>query len=61
MRCEIAIPDFDLNPGTYILVMCIHDGKSYLYRNIVKRFIVTSGDRFSWGVKDFAYTYDVKR
>jgi ABC-type polysaccharide/polyol phosphate transport system ATPase subunit len=59
--CEIAIPDFDLNPGTYVLVMCIHDGKSYLYRNIVKRFVVTRGDRFSWGVKDFRYLYEVKR
>jgi hypothetical protein len=60
VSCKVTIPDFDLNPGTYVLVMCIHDGKSYLYRDIVKRFVVTRGERFSWGVKDFTYEYQVE-
>lgn len=59
VSCEIRIPDFDLNPGRYVLVMCIHDGKSYLHRDIAKHIVVTGGEKFTWGIKDFDYAYIV--
>ena len=59
VECEIHIPDFDLNPGKYAVVMCIHDGKSYLYRNIVRYVVIKGGEKHTWGVKDFQYEYRV--
>jgi ABC-type polysaccharide/polyol phosphate transport system ATPase subunit len=59
VRCSVKIPDFNLAPGTYVLVMPIHEGKSYLYRDIVKKFVVTGRDQMSWGLTDFQYEYEV--
>ena len=55
--CSVTIPDFNLAPGEYCLLMPIHEGKSYLYRNVVKRFAVTSNGRLAWHLFDFAYEY----
>ena len=59
VRCSVRIPDFNLAPGTYVLVMPIHEGKSYLYRDIVKKFVVRGGGEMSWGLTDFQYEYHV--
>lgn len=59
VRCSITIEDMALAPGNYVLVMPIHEGKSYLYRDIVKEFVVKGGERLSWGVLDFKYSYRV--
>ncbi len=59
VQCRVTIPDFNLNPGKYILLMPIHEGHSYLYRNVVKEFVVTGSDRITWGLMDFNYQYEV--
>lgn len=59
LRCEVEIPDFDFNPGAYVLVIAVHEGKSYLYRNVAKEFAVIGGDAFTWGLRDFRYHYRV--
>lgn len=57
LECRIVIPDFDFNPGTYVLVIAIHEGKSYLYRNVVAEFVSVGRDKFTWGIRDFRYRY----
>lgn len=59
VRCAVRIPDLNLSPGEYVLVMPIHEGKSYLYRDVVKRFFVRSAGRLAWAVLDFRYEYKV--
>ncbi|HOR27844.1 MAG TPA: ABC transporter ATP-binding protein [Candidatus Sumerlaeota bacterium] len=59
IECEVEIEDFCLVPGTYVLMMPIHEGQSYLYRNVVKEFVVRSNGRLSWAVLDFPYRYRV--
>ncbi len=61
IKCSVTIEDMVLAPGNYVLVMPIHEGKSYLYRDIVKEFVVKAGDRLSWGVLDLKYSYQVER
>lgn len=56
---EVTIPDFDFNPDVYVLVIAIHEGKSYLYRNVMKEFAVVGHDRLGWGLRDFRYQYRV--
>ncbi len=59
VECRCELPDFDFNPGSYCLVIAIHEGKSYLYRNVVKQFAVLGNGRLTWGIKDFKYEYRV--
>ena len=59
VRCRVRIPDCNLNPGTYVLVMPIHEGKSYLYRDVVKEFVVTGRGGMNWDLVDFRYEYSV--
>lgn len=59
VRCRVHIRDFYLNPGKYVLVMPIHEGKSYLYRDIVKEFTVKAGPKLAWNLSDFDYDLDV--
>lgn len=61
VKCSVAIEDMTLAPGNYVLVMPIHEGKSYLYRDIVKEFVVKGGERLSWGVLDFKYSYHIEK
>lgn len=57
---EVQIPDFDVNPARYVFVMCIHDGKSYLFRDTIREILVTQGDNLTWGIKEFRYVFNVK-
>lgn len=59
VHATVRIPDFNLSPGRYVLVMPIHAGKSYLYRDIVKEFAVKAGTRMAWALMDFTYEYTV--
>lgn len=60
LRCRCAIPDFNFTPGTYALVMAVHEGRSYLYRDVVKFFSVRGDGRLTWGLCDLPYTYHVE-
>lgn len=59
VHCRVTIADFNFNPGAYLLVMPIHEGKSYLYRDIVREFVVVGDDRLTWELADFRYDYRV--
>jgi len=50
--CEITIPDFDYTPGVYVIMLPVCDGKSYLFRNVVKEFIVDGGGGLFWGITE---------
>ena len=41
VRCQVRFPDFNFAPGKYVLLMPVHEGRSYLYRDVVKRFTIT--------------------
>ncbi len=60
VTCRARIRDFNLSPGRYVLVMPIHEGKSYLYRDVVKEFVVKSGGRLAWNIIDFDCEYEVE-
>lgn len=59
VRCRVRIPDFNLNPGQYVLVMPVHEGKSYLYRDIVKEFVVLGDGTLNWEYVDLRCEYFV--
>lgn len=59
VEAEVCIPDFDFTPGVYVLVLAIHEGKSYLWRDVIKEFSVVGDGNFNWGLRDFRYVYKV--
>lgn len=60
VHCKIKIDKLPLNPNDYVIVMPIHEGHSYFYRNIVKEFLVTKHqDMMHWGLNTFEYEYKV--
>ncbi len=59
VHCACHIADFDFNPGVYAMVLAVHEGRSYLYRNVVKFFAVVGDGRLNWGIRDFRYRYEV--
>lgn len=61
IRCKVVIPDFNLAPGNYVLILPIHEGHSYLYRDVVRTFSVTSNEKLVWGVLDLNHTYSVEQ
>lgn len=61
IQCSVHIADFNLAPGHYVLIMPIHEGHSYLFRDIVLQFTVTNAGRMVWGNVDFSYTYSVEQ
>lgn len=50
--CELVVPDFDYTPGVYVIMLPICDGKSYLFRNVVKEFMVDGGGGLFWGITE---------
>lgn len=60
VHCKIKIDAIGLNPGEYVIVMPVHEGHGYLYRNIVKEIFVTKhSEMMHWGLCTFNYTYEV--
>lgn len=58
--CKIEIRKIGLNPGEYVIVIPVHEGHGYLYRNIVKEIFVTKhSEMMHWGLCTFDYTYEV--
>ena len=57
ISCKLEIDSMILNPGHYIMVMCIHDGHSYLRRNIEYEFSVVSHSNLCWGLTNFSYKW----
>jgi len=59
VSCRVTIPDFNLNPGSYVLLMAIFEGHSFLYRNVVKEFVVKGNGNLTWGLMGFKCRYEV--
>ncbi|OVE74303.1 hypothetical protein BVX94_00770 [bacterium B17] len=59
VHCKVTIDDFNINPGTYVMVMVICEGHSFLYRNVVQEFVVENDGNLKWGIMDFSYHYEV--
>lgn len=55
----VKISDFNLNPGNYVLVMPILEGHSFLYRNVVKKFMVRGDRTDSLGLVNLRYNYEM--
>jgi ABC-type polysaccharide/polyol phosphate transport system ATPase subunit len=58
--CEVRISNFNFCPGTYVIMLPICEGRSYLFRNVVKEFFVSSGGEVFWGMVDLDFTYSVE-
>lgn len=60
--CEANVKQMVLAPGEYVLVMPVHEGHSYLYRDVVKEFVVTKSRKitFIWGLCSLDYEYSRK-
>ena len=59
INCQVTIPDFNLNPGSYVLLMGILEGHRILYRNVVKEFVVKGNGNLAWGLVGFKYSYKI--
>ncbi|MCF6286844.1 MAG: ABC transporter ATP-binding protein [Candidatus Hydrogenedentes bacterium] len=59
VRCRIHIPSLDFAPGNYVIMAPISEGQGYLWRDIVKRFCVTSGGKVAAGVVYMTHEFDV--
>ena len=59
IHCRLELTDINLNPGSYVVIMPIHDGQAYLTRIMVKNFTVLSHGELTWGKIDFNHTYEV--
>lgn len=55
----ITIKDLNLSPGEYVIVMPIHDGLEYLFRDEVGTFKIISRKNLCWGISSFKYDYEV--
>jgi ABC-type polysaccharide/polyol phosphate transport system ATPase subunit len=58
--CEVQLRDFNFVPGTYVIMLPICEGRSYLYRNVVKEFLVTGSGEIFWGIVDHSYDFHVE-
>lgn len=59
VEARIRVRDLSLVPGNYVAVLPVHEGHSYLYRNVVATFRVVSGGEMFWGMNDLSYEYTV--
>ena len=59
VRGEIEIPDLNLVPGTYVIMMPVCDGKKYLVRNAECEFYISGEGELFWGFATFDYTHRV--
>ena len=61
ISAEVEIDDLCLSPGKYVLVMPIHEGHSYLYRDVVSEFRVVGAEKLTWGPLTYNYKYNIQR
>jgi ABC-type polysaccharide/polyol phosphate transport system ATPase subunit len=60
VQVRARVKDLALGAGRYVAVLAIHDGASYLYRNIATQFTVQSGAVMTWNlVCNFASDYEI--
>jgi len=59
VACEVTIRDMYFAPGEYVLVMPVHEGHGYRFRDKVAEFLVTGQGMMCWGLTDFDYEYRV--
>lgn len=57
VECKIKIDDFNLSPGSYKIVIPIHEGRSWLWRNIVKEIKIISNGSLCWAITTFDVEY----
>lgn len=57
LSCTCNIESLNLVPGQYIITTSIHEGTSYLYRDVVKAFRVKSSRNLTWGLLDLKASY----
>lgn len=60
ISCCVKLRDINLNPGKYVITMPIHEGQAYLYRDVVKRFVVKKGKTMTWGLVDLKVDYECR-
>lgn len=60
VTCEAHIRNFNLCPGAYVIMLPICEGRSYLFRDVVKEFYVTGGGEVFWGFVDLDYHIEVE-
>ncbi|MCC6143954.1 MAG: ATP-binding cassette domain-containing protein [Candidatus Hydrogenedentes bacterium] len=58
--CEVQLRDFNFIPGNYVIMLPICEGRSYLYRDVVKEFFVTGSGEIFWGIVDHSYDFHVE-
>ena len=56
---KVYIPDLVLTPGKYIIVMPVHEGHSYLFRDKVSEFRVVGREKLTWGLLTYDYQYHI--
>lgn len=57
LSCTCNIESLNLVPGQYVITTSIHEGSSYLYRDVVKIFRVKSSKNLTWGLLDMKADY----
>ncbi len=57
VNLTLSIDKLPLNPGTYVITMPIHEGHSYLFRDIVAEFAIYPSGKLHWGTCAFPYNY----
>lgn len=59
VNCKLRINNLALNPCEYVIVMPIHEGHGYLYRDVVKELLVTkNSEMMHWGILSLSYEYE---
>lgn len=59
VHCRVTIAHLGFAPGKYVVMMPIHEGRSYLHRDCLLTFTVVSGGQMTWGLSNLDYRYDV--
>lgn len=59
VHCRVKMPSLPLAPGEYVVTISIHDGKPYLWRDVILTFQVTQSPMMTWGEYALPYSYEV--
>lgn len=57
VKCKLKLSSLNLVPGEYIITTSIHDGSSYLYRDLVKTIRIKASNSLTWGLMDLKPEY----
>lgn len=60
VHCRVHLPSLDFAPGNYVIMAPISEGQGYLWRDVVKRFSVTSGGQVAAGVVYLRHEFEVR-